>query len=81
MKLVEALIEYLRSLENSVGMLKAPSVLLPFVIFAALQSVVLIACAFFAVPPLSTVMVPVVEAIGGEQALHFPTAASGALFS
>ena len=73
MKLVENLVYYIRSLEESVAMLRSPSILLPFVIFAALQSLVLIACAFFTIPPLSYVMVPVVELISGEQSLHFPS--------
>ena len=72
MKLVETLIDYLRGLENSLAMLKSPGVLLPFVIFTAIQSVVLIACAFFSVPPLSYFMVPLVQFVSGEQALHFP---------
>lgn len=72
MKLVDTLVDYIRSLEESVAMLRSPSILLPFVIFAAIQSLVLIACAFFNVPPLSTFMVPVVAFISGEQSLHFP---------
>ena len=72
MKLVETLVDYIRSLEESVAMLRSPGILLPFVVFAAVQSVVLIACAFFSVPPLSTVMVPVSGLIAGEQSLHFP---------
>jgi len=72
MKLVENLVNFLRSLEESVAMLRSPSILLPFVVFAAVQSLVLMACAFFTVPPLSTVMVPLIRLISGEQSLHFP---------
>jgi len=72
MKLVENLVNFLRSLEESVAMLRSPSILLPFVIFAAVQSLVLMSCAFFTVPPLSTVMVPLIRLISGEQSLHFP---------
>lgn len=54
-------------------MLRSPSLLGPFVIFAAMQFLVLVCLALFFVSPLSAVMVPVVERIGGEHALHYPT--------
>lgn len=70
--MVKTLTDYIRSLEDAVAMLKSPSILLPFIIFAGIQCVLLIACAFFTVPPLSSVMVPVVEWVSGEKALHYP---------
>lgn len=54
-------------------MLRSPSVLGPFVIFAAVQFLVLVCLSLFFVSPLSSVMVPVVERLGGEHALHYPT--------
>ena len=53
-------------------MLRSPSVLAPFLSFAAVEFVVLVCLFAFSVPPLSTVMVPVVQSLGGEQALHYP---------
>ncbi|MGD8413372.1 MAG: hypothetical protein PVF33_04030 [Candidatus Latescibacterota bacterium] len=53
-------------------MLRSPSVLAPFIIFAAIQFLVLVCLGAFSVPPISTVMVPVVERLGGEEALHYP---------
>jgi hypothetical protein len=53
-------------------MLRSPSVLAPFVIFAALQFLVLVCLGMFSVPPLSTVMVPIVAGLGGEEAMHYP---------
>ena len=52
--------------------LRSPSVLAPFIIFAAIQFLVLVCLGAFSVPPLSTVMVPIVERLGGEEALHYP---------
>lgn len=53
-------------------MLRTPSVLAPFIIFAAIQILVLVCLSVFHVPPLASLMVPVVKLLGGEQALHFP---------
>jgi hypothetical protein len=47
-------------------------VLAPFIIFAAIQFLALVCLMAFSVPPLSTVMVPVVAGLGGEDALHYP---------
>jgi hypothetical protein len=72
MKLVETLLDYLWSLREARGMLKSPDTLLPFVVFVAMLAVWLFACTFFTVSPVSTVMVPAVEALSGETALHYP---------
>jgi len=66
------LLRYLKLWEEAVLMLRSPSVLAPFIIFAALQFLILVCLGLFSVPPLSTVMVPVVERLGGEEALHYP---------
>jgi hypothetical protein len=58
--------------EEALGMLRAPSALAPFIIFAALQFIVLVSLSLFSVTPLSAVMVPLVERLGGENALHYP---------
>jgi hypothetical protein len=71
--LIDFLLKYLRSWEEAVWMLRSPSVLAPFIIFAALQFLVLVCLALFYVSPLSTVMVPVVERLGGDEALHYPS--------
>lgn len=53
-------------------MLRSPSVAAPFLVLAALQFLVLVALSLFSVSPLSFVMVPIVERLGGEHALHYP---------
>ena len=53
-------------------MLRFPGVIAPFVVFAAVQFVMLLAFALFTISPISAFMVPVVAAVGGEQALHYP---------
>ena len=68
----EFFLRYLKCWEQAVLMLRSPSVLAPFVIFAALQFLALVCLGMFSVPPLSTVMVPVVAGLGGEEALHYP---------
>lgn len=72
MRRARLLNEYFRCYGASRAMLKGAGVLPPFVLFAALQCVVLVACAFFATPPLASVMVPVIGWVSGEEALHFP---------
>jgi len=47
-------------------------VLAPFIIFAAIQFLVLVCLALFHVPPIATLMVPVVQLLGGGEALHYP---------
>jgi len=47
-------------------------VLLPFVVFALIQTVILFCMAAFTTPFLAPVMVPVMHALGGEDALHYP---------
>lgn len=66
------LTRYIRCWEQAGLLLRSPSVIAPFIIFAALEFVVLVSLGAFSVPPLSVVMVPVVSLIGGEQALHYP---------
>jgi hypothetical protein len=52
--------------------LSRPGVLAPFAIFSAIQALILLALASFAVPLLAPVMVPVMQLLGGEQSLHYP---------
>jgi hypothetical protein len=72
MKLIDSLLDYLWSLREARRMLKAPNTLLPFVVFVAVLAVWLISCTFFTIPPISTVMVPVIEKLSGDRALHYP---------
>jgi len=72
MHVIDLLLRYMKCWEESLAMLRSPSVLAPFVVFAALELLVLMSLAFFFVPPISTVMVPITAAVGGEKALHFP---------
>jgi len=71
-KLRDGFIEYLRGLDEARLMFRLPATLLPFVVAGALQALVLFALTYFTVEPFSQLMVPMVERIGGEQALHYP---------
>jgi len=64
---------YLDALTNTRLALLSPSVLIPFFAFGFIQAVLLTLLAFFASPPLASFMPPVVEALGGDAALHYPT--------
>ena len=66
MNLGQSFLTYLKSLENSRTMLKSPSILLPFVLFAGLQCLVLFAITFYPATPLSSFMVPIVERLWGQ---------------
>lgn len=72
MNIRDVFVEYLRGLDEARVMLRIPSALFPFVVVGALEAVVLFALVWFTVPPFSNLMVPVVEFIGGEEALHYP---------
>jgi len=72
MKLIDSLLDFLWSLREARGMLKAPNTLLPFVVFVAVLAVWLISCTFFTIPPISSLMVPVIEKLSGERSLHYP---------
>ena len=71
-ELLNLLLKYTRSWEDTIWMLRTPSVMAPFIIFAAIQFLVLVCLALFHVPPLATLMVPVVKLLGGNEALHYP---------
>lgn len=73
MRLDSALDHYLDALTNARLALRSPSTLLPFLVFAVVQVLVLGALAFFTTPALASLMVPVVRTLGGEPALHYPT--------
>jgi len=72
LKISQVFLDYLKGLSESRLMLRSPGALLPFVVYAAILALMLFALAFFLVPPMSSLMVPVVKAIGGERALHYP---------
>lgn len=72
MRISEVFLDYLKGMTESRLMFRSPSAFLPFVIYAALLCLVLFAMAFFLVPPMSAFMVPVIELLGGDRALHYP---------
>lgn len=72
MSFSKAVLNYLFGLEESRMMLRVPAALLPFVVHAAILCLVLFALAFFTVAPLASFMTPIVERLGGENALHYP---------
>lgn len=53
-------------------MWRVPGIATPFVVFAALQCLVLVALGLFIIPPLAPALVPAIERLGGEAALHYP---------
>jgi hypothetical protein len=73
MSAAKVFLEYLRGLDEAKRMLRAGNVVLPFVVFAAVQCLVLLALASFPFRPFSAFMVPVVEWLGGPNALHYPS--------
>ena len=73
MRLESALDHYLDALGNARLALRSPSTLLPFLAFAAVQALIVAVLAYFTVPGLAPAMVPAVRALGGEEALHYPT--------
>jgi hypothetical protein len=64
---------YLDALANAQLALRSPSILVPFLAFGLVQCAILIPLAFFAATPFGAFMPPVVEALGGEESLHYPT--------
>lgn len=73
MRLDSAVDHYLDALTNARLGLRSPSTLLPFLVFGVVQALVLAALAFFTTPALASLTVPMVRALGGEAALHYPT--------
>jgi hypothetical protein len=73
MNIGRTLDDYIDALANARHALRSPSILIPFLAFGLLQVVIVVLLAFFAVPPFSTLMFPVVRALGGDAALHYPT--------
>jgi hypothetical protein len=65
--------DYIDALASARHALRSPSILVPFVAFGLLQGILLVLLAFFALPPLASIMFPVVRALGGDAALHYPT--------
>jgi len=63
---------YLDGLANMRLVFSAPSVLVPFAAFGALQCALLVLLAFFTASPIASFMVPVVHALGGADSLHYP---------
>jgi len=68
----DTLNEYLRGLDEARLLFRAPATFLPFVVVGALQALVLFALTWFTIAPFAGAMVPLVERISGEGALHYP---------
>lgn len=66
------LTDYLDGLSNTRLAVRSPSVLVPFLVFGALQGVLLTGLAFFEWVPIAPVALPLVALLGGEPALHYP---------
>ena len=73
MSVGEILNDYLDGLANSRLALRSPTVLVPFVVFGLLQAFILTFLAFFDWTPIAPVALPLVERLGGEAAIHYPT--------
>lgn len=67
-----AIEEYLDALGNARLAIRSPSILLPFLAFGLLQCGMLALLAFFTWPPAAWATIPLVRALGGEPALHYP---------
>jgi hypothetical protein len=72
MNVAQVFTDYLDGLANTRLGLRSPSVMVPFLLFGAIQAVLLSALAFFDWAPIATVMLPLVRILGGEPALHYP---------
>lgn len=73
MNLARAIDGYLDALANARQVLMSPSILIPFLVFGLVQCLLLTMFAFFTAAPLSSFMPTVIAALGGEEALHYPT--------
>jgi hypothetical protein len=72
MNVSQTLSDYLDGLANTRLALRSPSVLVPFLVFGLVQAVLLTGLAFFDWAPIAPFSIPVVQALGGEPALHYP---------
>ncbi len=72
MNLTQTISSYLDGLANMRLGFRAPSVFVPFAAFGALQCALLVLLAFFTASPIASFMVPVVQALGGADSLHYP---------
>ncbi len=64
--------DFLDALGSTRVALRSPTVLMPFVGFGVIQMIIVWALASFPNRTLAPVLVPLVRALGGEQALHYP---------
>lgn len=60
------------SWKETFAALRRPVVLLPFLIYAAVQLFLVAGLVFFMYPPFSFVFLPLLHWLGGEAALHYP---------
>ncbi len=63
---------YLRGWQDAVSMLGRPAHLVPFLVIALLKLVPLICVTYFSLPFMARFSVPLVRAVFGEEALHYP---------
>jgi hypothetical protein len=73
MNLALAIDEYLDALGHARLALRSPSILIPFLAFGLVQCALLSLLAFFTWTPAAWATIPVVKALSGEPALHYPT--------
>ena len=72
MNVGQILTDYLDGIGNTRLALRSPSVMVPFVVFGAVQAALLTVLSFFDAPAIAPVMLPLVRALGGEPAIHYP---------
>ncbi len=73
MNVAQVLTDYLNGLAGARVALRSPTVIVPFVVFGLVQAFILTFLAFFDWLPIAPVAFPIVELLGGEAALHYPT--------
>lgn len=73
MNLARIIDEYLDALANARLAFRSPSILAPFIAFGLLQCGLIALLAFFTWTPTAGVMIAIVNALGGEPSLHYPT--------
>ncbi|GEM_PF-3256435 len=72
MKLERLIRKYFRCWEETVWMLRKPSLLVPFFLLGCLEFAALLGLTYFSKRPLSYGMIDIIRIFGGEKALHYP---------
>jgi hypothetical protein len=69
---IEQVIVACQSLAHAARRSMVPGLWVPWIVFAALETLILIALVGFAHPLISGLMAPLILRLGGEEALHYP---------